>query len=48
MTYKFTQDWFSGNISKWKEILSTYNPIRLLEIGSFEGRASCFFNRTIS
>lgn len=42
MTYKFTQDWFSSNIPKWKEILSISNPTRLLEIGSFEGRASCF------
>jgi hypothetical protein len=40
--YSFTEDWFSHNIPTWQQLFSEYvgqNP-RILEIGSFEGRAS--------
>lgn len=46
MTKKFTVDWFSGNIPKFSSILShleNKNNIHFLEIGSFEGRSTCWF-----
>jgi len=43
---EFTQDWFSRSIQAWKAILdklSTQNPaLRVLEIGVFEGRSTCW------
>lgn len=44
--YKFTEDWFSHNISKWVEILSPLKnkPIKYLEIGSFEGRSAIWLH----
>jgi predicted O-methyltransferase YrrM len=40
--YKFTQDWFSHNIPTWQQLFSDHigHAPRILEIGSFEGRAS--------
>jgi predicted O-methyltransferase YrrM len=46
---KFTTDWFSPNISKFDHILKSFkskNDINFLEIGSFEGRSSCWFYDT--
>jgi hypothetical protein len=46
MQKKFTVDWFSGNIEKFENILLKYKDkenIHFLEIGSFEGRSSCYF-----
>jgi len=43
--YIFTQDWFSGeveNITKTLFPLVGY-PVRMIEIGSFEGRSSVWF-----
>ncbi|KAL0949075.1 hypothetical protein HGRIS_009170 [Hohenbuehelia grisea] len=39
-----TQDWFSGNISRWLSLLSlVHSPYpRALEIGSWEGRSAVF------
>ena len=38
----FTEDWFSGNIGTWSQILREFrgNPVRALEIGSFQGRST--------
>src|SRR6266542_2671419 len=40
--YKFTRDWFSWNIPRWKETLSQLSnkKINVLEIGVFEGRST--------
>ena len=43
--YKFTEDWFSGNIKNWIELFSKYDKkntdkLNILEIGSYEGRAT--------
>lgn len=39
----FTEDWFSGHIPAWIETFSRYEkPERVLEIGSFEGRSTCW------
>jgi SAM-dependent methyltransferase len=39
----FTEDWFSGYIPSWVEVFVHYGkPERVLEIGSFEGRSTCW------
>jgi predicted O-methyltransferase YrrM len=41
----FTTDWTSGNFTAWRRILSRWRDeeLRLLEIGSWEGRSALFF-----
>lgn len=43
LDYQFTQDWFVQNIPIWNELLPRYNPQKVLEVGSFEGRSACYF-----
>lgn len=42
----FTQDWFSGNIPNWKTLLDSLGTpdeaFRILEVGVFEGRSTCW------
>lgn len=39
----FTVDWFTGYIPAWKDIFgNTKVPENVLEIGSFEGRSTCW------
>lgn len=40
--YEFTADWFTGSIKTWRPFLAAYKPTKLLEIGSWEGRSTCF------
>jgi predicted O-methyltransferase YrrM len=40
--YEFTNDWFSPNIPVWRQIVDGNKPARILEIGSFEGRSTCW------
>ena len=43
--YQFTQDWFSNNIPIWEEHLNQFinkPEINVLEIGSWEGRSTCW------
>lgn len=42
--YHFTNKWFDGSgvMFAWKEIFSTLKPSRVLEIGCFEGRSTCY------
>lgn len=40
--YEFTTDWFTRFAPVWSQLLERYQPRRILEIGSYEGRASCF------
>lgn len=42
----FTVDWFSDHIPNIKPLLSGFedkDPIKFIEIGSFEGRSTCWF-----
>lgn len=43
----FTTDWFSGNLPTWEAIVAPHlrsiDVPSVLEIGAFEGRASCWF-----
>jgi predicted O-methyltransferase YrrM len=51
-TYDFTNSWFEGNVYEggivvdiptiWRDLFSKLKPTKFLEIGSFEGRSSCF------
>lgn len=45
----YTEDWFSGNIEVWTRVLSEFkdNPVRGLEIGSFQGRSARWLMETI-
>jgi predicted O-methyltransferase YrrM len=46
MNKNFTVDWFSSNISKFDDLLSNFknsSNLNFLEIGSFEGKSSCYF-----
>jgi hypothetical protein len=42
---EFTSDWASGNFSLWRRVLQPLRgkPMRVLEIGSWEGRSAIFF-----
>ena len=40
--YEFTQDWFSGYLPIWNELLAQAKPSKILEVGSFEGRSTCY------
>jgi predicted O-methyltransferase YrrM len=48
--FKFTQDWFSVYIPFWEVILAHLKdkPIRVLEIGSFEGRSATWLMQNIT
>lgn len=44
--YEFTEDWFSKNIPIWTSFLSkliNLSNLKVLEVGSWEGRSSCWF-----
>jgi hypothetical protein len=40
--YRFSEDWFSPCIPIWTNLFNQLNPTKVLEIGSFEGRSTCF------
>ena len=39
---EFSEDWFNNNIPMWRAIIRETKPRRILEIGSYEGRSTCF------
>jgi len=45
----FTTDWFSIHIPSWKKILDDYKnvPVKILEIGCFEGRATLWLLKNL-
>jgi len=41
--YEFTNNWFDANTRAiWNELLPTFSPTRILEIGAFEGAGACY------
>ena len=42
---EFTTDWSTGNITLWRRVFGPLrdDPLRILEIGSWEGRSAVFF-----
>lgn len=47
MEYEFTTDWFSPHLILWNTLLTNLKPMKILEIGAFEGRATTFMIETI-
>lgn len=48
--YQFSQDWFSRNLGIWQENLSKFKNLpnlNVLEIGSWEGRSTCWLLNNI-
>jgi predicted O-methyltransferase YrrM len=47
--YQFTQDWFSNNLLVWQTCLRSLagQPLNALEIGSWEGRSTCWLLENI-
>lgn len=43
--FRFTEDWFSPHIPLWDSVIERLKPKRILEIGSFEGRSTCYMIR---
>jgi len=47
--YEFTNTWFDQTARHhWEQLLPRINPSRVLEIGSFEGRSTCYLIETLS
>lgn len=42
MDYQFTNNWFEHSRKNWELFLPHLNPSTILEIGSYEGRSTCF------
>lgn len=41
--YEFTNTWFAENsLQNWNKIVPIIDPIKILELGSYEGAASCY------
>lgn len=45
--YEFTSDWFSHVAPTWRQLIESTRPSKVLEIGSYEGRSTCFLIETI-
>lgn len=45
--YEFTQDWFSEHVRVWEQLLAEWKPSKILEIGSYEGRSTCYLIETV-
>lgn len=41
--YRFTNEWFEAARRAWDALMADWHPSRILEIGSYEGRSSCYF-----
>jgi len=48
MEREFTNSWFENWKPVWDQILPQINPRKILEIGSFEGRATCYLIDTFA
>lgn len=44
--FRFTQEWFVQNAAIWDKLIPRFPQRKILEIGSFEGRATCYFIET--
>ncbi|BCK76389.1 methyltransferase family protein [Acetobacter aceti NBRC 14818] len=40
--YVYSNDWFVSNEPVWNQIITNLKPEKILEIGSYEGRSTCF------
>lgn len=44
---QFTNDWFESHTNSWNLLFNQYKPKKILEIGSFEGRSTCYMLQNI-
>jgi predicted O-methyltransferase YrrM len=42
LDYKFTNNWFDGNKNTWSQLLNQLNPVKILEVGSYEGKSTTY------
>lgn len=40
--YEFTNQWFDLNRRAWDDLITRLSPAKILEIGAFEGRCTCY------
>lgn len=40
--YEFTSDWFTDYRPTWDQVVAQIRPARILEIGCYEGRSTCY------
>ena len=40
--YEFTNQWFDLNRRAWDDLITRLLPAKILEIGAFEGRYTCY------
>lgn len=40
--YEFSNEWFDQNMPVWRQIIPKFSIQKILEIGSYEGRSTCF------
>ena len=45
--YEFTTDWLRYNLANWRKIFSENRIETILEIGSYEGRSTCWMIETL-
>jgi predicted O-methyltransferase YrrM len=43
----YSSDWFSPHVDSWTSLFSSFQPSKILEIGSYEGRSTCFMIRKL-
>lgn len=48
MKHEFTNTWFEVGENNWKKLFALKKPKKILEIGCYEGRATCFMIETCS
>jgi predicted O-methyltransferase YrrM len=46
--YEFTNHWFADNQVTWDGLLEQFKPQKILEIGAYEGQATCYLIAALS
>ena len=44
--YEFSNNWFAHAKPVWSQILAQLRPVKMLEVGSYEGQSACFLIET--
>lgn len=47
-SYEFSSDWFGQYVAVWNVVLPDLNPSKILEVGSYEGRSTCYMLEKLS
>jgi predicted O-methyltransferase YrrM len=46
--YEFTTNWFDANVQIWNVLIPQLSPKKILEIGSYEGKSTCYLIESCS